>query len=71
MLIEFGTEWALNQSNEFKVINSLSTLRPKTKAKHVGTLLEQCWRFVPCITIKENEGIYAFNKKLVPHGAKN
>jgi hypothetical protein len=40
MMIEFGTEWALNQSNEFKVINSLTTPKPKTKAEHVGTLLE-------------------------------
>jgi hypothetical protein len=63
MMIEFGTEWALNQSDEFKVINSLITPKPKTKA-------EQSWYFVPCITIKENEDTYAFNRKLVQHGAK-
>jgi hypothetical protein len=57
MMIEFGIEWALNQSDEFKVINSLTTPNPKTKVEHVGTLLEQCWYFVPCITIKENEDI--------------
>jgi hypothetical protein len=56
MLIEFGLEWALNQLDEFKVINSLTTPKPKTKAK-------QCWHFVPCITIKENEGTYVFNEK--------
>ena len=38
MLIEFGNQWALNQSNEFKVINSLTTPKSKTKAAHVGTL---------------------------------
>jgi hypothetical protein len=36
MLIESGTEWTLNQSYEFKVLNSLSTPRPKTKVEH-------CW----------------------------
>jgi hypothetical protein len=30
MLIESSIEWTLNQSYEFKVINSLSTPRPKT-----------------------------------------
>jgi hypothetical protein len=63
MLIEFGTKWALNQLNEFKVINNLTIPKPKTKA-------EQCWYFVPCITIKENEGTYAFYRKLVQHAAK-
>jgi hypothetical protein len=63
MMIEFGTEWALNQSDEFKVINSLTIPKPKTKA-------EQCWHFVPCITTKDNEDIYAFNRELVEHGAK-
>jgi hypothetical protein len=58
MMIEFGTEWAFNQSDEFKVINSLTTSKPKTKA-------EQCWHFVPCITIKENDDTYALNRKLV------
>jgi Pyruvate/2-oxoacid:ferredoxin oxidoreductase delta subunit len=57
MMIEFGIEWALNQSDEFKVINNLTT--PNSKIK-----VEQCWHFVPCITIKENEDTYAFNKKL-------
>jgi Pyruvate/2-oxoacid:ferredoxin oxidoreductase delta subunit len=52
MMIEFGTEWALNQSDGFKVINSLTTQKPKTKA-------EQCWHFVPCITIKKNDDTYA------------
>jgi hypothetical protein len=35
-LIEFGTgtEWTFNQSYEFKVLNSLSTLIPKTKVEH-------------------------------------
>jgi hypothetical protein len=56
MMIEFGIEWAFNQSYEFKVINSLTTPKSKTKA-------EQYWHFVPCITIKENEDIYAFNRK--------
>jgi Pyruvate/2-oxoacid:ferredoxin oxidoreductase delta subunit len=63
MMIEFGTEWAFNQSDEFNVIDSLTT--PKLKIK-----VEQCWYFVPCITIKENEDTYAFNRKLVQHGAK-
>jgi hypothetical protein len=63
MLIEFGTEWTLNQSDEFKVMNSLSTLRPKTKDEHY-------WYFVPCINIKEDEDTYAFNRILVQHGAK-
>jgi hypothetical protein len=63
MLIAFGTKWALNQSDKFKVINSLTTPKPKTKD-------EQCWYFVPCITIKENEDTYAFNRKLIHHGAK-
>jgi Pyruvate/2-oxoacid:ferredoxin oxidoreductase delta subunit len=63
MLIEFGTEWALNQSDEFKVIKSLTIPKSKTK-------VEQCWYFVPCITIKKNEDTYAFNRKLVQHGAK-
>jgi hypothetical protein len=40
MMIEFGTEWALNQSDEFKVVNSLTTPKPKTNVEHVGTLLE-------------------------------
>jgi hypothetical protein len=31
---------------------------------------KQCWHFVPCITIKENEDTYAFNRKLVQHGMK-
>jgi hypothetical protein len=69
MTIEFGTEWALKQLDEFKVINSLTTLKPKTKIEHVGTLLEQCWHFVPCITIKKNKDTHAFNRKLVQHGA--
>jgi hypothetical protein len=63
MLIESNTEWTLNQSNEFKVMNSLSTPRPKTKG-------EYCWYFVPCINIKEDEDTYAFNRMLVHHGAK-
>jgi hypothetical protein len=63
MLIESGTKWTLNQSCEFKVMNSLSTPRPKTKDKH-------CWYFVPCINIKEDEDKYAFNRILVQHGAK-
>jgi hypothetical protein len=63
MLIEFGTEWTFNQSYEFKEMNSLSTLRPKTKDEH-------CWYFVPCINIKEDEDTYAFNRILVHHGAK-
>jgi hypothetical protein len=55
MLIEFGTEWTLNQSDEFKVINSVGTLshastlkRMRTQQKtssarcntHVGDLLD-------------------------------
>jgi hypothetical protein len=48
MLIEFSSEWALNQLDEFKGINSLTTPKPKTK-------VEQCWYFVPCIHVKENE----------------
>jgi hypothetical protein len=63
MLIESGTEWILNQSYEFKVMNSLSTPRPKTKDEH-------CWYFVPCINIKEHYDTYAFNRILVQHGAK-
>jgi hypothetical protein len=47
-LIEFGVEWALNQSNEFKVINSLTTSKPKTKAEYY-------YYFVSYISIKENE----------------
>ena len=31
---------------------------------------EQCWHFVPCITIKEIEDTHVFNRKLVHHGAK-
>jgi hypothetical protein len=61
MLIE--SEWTLNQSDEFKVMNSLSTPRPKTKDEH-------CWYFVPYINIKEDENTYAFNRILVQHGAK-
>jgi hypothetical protein len=38
MLIEFGTEWTLNQSNEFKVVNSLRTPNPKQRLNTVGTL---------------------------------
>jgi hypothetical protein len=30
MLIESSTEWTLNQSDEFKVINNLSTSKSKT-----------------------------------------
>jgi hypothetical protein len=45
MLIEFGIEWTLNQSDEFKV---MMTPKPKTKD-------EPCWYFVPYINIKENE----------------
>jgi hypothetical protein len=63
ILIEFSTEWILNQSDEFKVMNSLSTPRPKTKD-------EYCWYFVPCINIKEDEDTYAFNKIIVQHGTK-
>jgi hypothetical protein len=63
MLIESGTEWTLNQSYEFKVMNSLSTPRPKTKDEH-------CWYFVPCINIKEDEDTYTFNRKLVQHSIK-
>jgi hypothetical protein len=63
MLIESGTEWTLNQSYEFKVMNSLSTPRPKTKD-------EQRLYFVPCINIKEDEDTYAFNRILVQHDAK-
>jgi hypothetical protein len=59
MLIEFGNEWILNQSDEFKVINSLKpqnlkqkmntkTPKPKTKDEH-------CWYLVPCIKIEEKE----------------
>jgi hypothetical protein len=40
MMIEFGTDWALNQSNAFKVINGLTTSESKKKAEHIGTLLE-------------------------------
>jgi hypothetical protein len=60
MLIESGTKWTLNQSYDFKVMNSLSTPRPKAKDEH-------CWSFVPC---KEDEDTYAFHGILVPHGAK-
>jgi hypothetical protein len=63
MLIESGIEWTLNQSYEFKVMNTLSTPRPKTKDKH-------CWYFVLCINIKEDEDTYAFNRILIQHGAK-
>jgi hypothetical protein len=38
MLIEFGTEWTLNQSDEFKVMNSLSTPRPKIRMNTVDSL---------------------------------
>jgi hypothetical protein len=38
MLIESGTEWILNQSDEFKVMNSLSTPRPKTRMNTVDSL---------------------------------
>jgi hypothetical protein len=63
MLIEFGTEWALNQSYEFKVFNSLSAPRSKTKDEH-------CWYFVSYINIKEDDDTYAFNRILVQHSAK-
>jgi hypothetical protein len=63
MLIEPGTEWTLNQSYEFKVMNSLSTPRPKTKDEHY-------WSFIPCINIKEDEDTYAFIRILVQYGAK-
>jgi hypothetical protein len=61
-MIESGTEWTLNQL-EFKVMNSLSTRRPKTKDEYY-------WYFVPCINIKEDEDTYAFNRMHVQHGAK-
>jgi hypothetical protein len=38
MLIESSTEWILNQSYEFKVMNSLSTPRPKTRMNIVDIL---------------------------------
>jgi hypothetical protein len=63
MLIESGIEWTLNQSYEFKVMNSLSTPSPKTKNEH-------CLYFTPCINIKEGEDTYAFNRILVQNGAK-
>jgi hypothetical protein len=63
MLIEPGTKWTLNQSYEFKVMNSLNTPRPKTKDEYY-------WYFVPYINIKEDEDTYAFNKILIQHGAK-
>jgi hypothetical protein len=63
MLIESGTEWTFNQSDEFKVVNCLSIPRPKRKDEH-------CWYFVPCINIKEDEDTYAFNIILVQHDAK-
>jgi hypothetical protein len=63
MLIESDIEWTLNQSYEFKVFNSLSTLIPKTKDEH-------CWCFVPWINIKEDEDTYAFNRILVQLYAK-
>jgi hypothetical protein len=63
LLIGFGTEWTLDQSYEFKVMNSLSTPRSKTKDEHR-------WYFVPCINIKEDEDTYAFNRILVQHGTK-
>jgi hypothetical protein len=63
MVIESGTKWTLNQSYEFKIMNSLNIPRPKTKDEHF-------WYFVPCINIKEDEDTYAFNKILVQHGAK-
>ena len=47
-MIESGTKWTLNQSNEFRVMNSLSTLRPKTKDEH-------CWNFVPCINMYQQQ----------------
>jgi hypothetical protein len=46
MMIEFGIEWAFNQLDEFKIINNLTTPKPKTQAEYVSTLLEQCWHFV-------------------------
>jgi hypothetical protein len=63
MVIEFNIGWTLNQSYEFKGMNSLSILRPKTKDEH-------CWYFIPCINIKEDEDTYAFNRILIQHGAK-
>jgi hypothetical protein len=45
MLIEFGTKWTFNQLDEFKVINSLGTPKPKRKDEYY-------WCFVPCINIK-------------------
>jgi hypothetical protein len=38
MLIEFGIEWTLNQSDEFKVMNSLNTPRPKTRMNTLDSL---------------------------------
>jgi hypothetical protein len=38
MLIESGTEWTLNQLDEFKVMNSLSTPRPKIRMNTVDSL---------------------------------
>jgi hypothetical protein len=38
MLIEFGNEWAFNQSNEFKVFNSLKHQNPKQMMNIVDTL---------------------------------
>jgi hypothetical protein len=32
--IESSTEWTLNQSYEFKIMNTLSIPRPKTKDEH-------------------------------------
>jgi hypothetical protein len=64
IVIESGTGWTLNQSNEFKVMNSFSNPRPKTEDKH-------CWYFIPGINIKEDEDIYAFNGILVEHDANS
>jgi hypothetical protein len=62
MLIESGTEWILNQSDEFKVMNSLSTPRPKTRMNIVDSLSHT--------STSKRMGTHAFNKILVQHGAK-
>ena len=55
--------WIDPQPLEFKVMNSLSTPRPKTKNEYY-------WYFVPCINMKEDEDTYAFNRILNQYGAK-
>jgi hypothetical protein len=62
MLIESSTEWTLNQSYDFKVMNSLSTQDPRQRMNTVDLLSRAS-------TVKRMR-THAFNKILVQYDAK-